>query len=213
MMFKNRDEASDLLIKKLMKYKNQNVIVAGIPRGAMPMAQKIAAALNAKLTAVLVHKIPAPENEELAIGCVGISGHIHSLRHSSYIGIDRSYIEAKAQDQLEVLKKRKQKYLLEDIDYKNKIVILVDDGIATGATTTCAVYELRSEGAVKIILATPVASSESARQLSEVCDEFICLYVSSSMYSISQFYEYFPQVSDGEVIKILQSHEEKFSQI
>jgi putative phosphoribosyl transferase len=200
MMFKNRREAAELLLKKLMKYKGENVIVVGIPRGGMPLAKIIANGLHCECTAVLVHKIPAPENVELAIGCVGLSGHIHSLKSMSYLGVEKSYIDKKAQEQLDALREIKERYSLSIPSFEGKTVILVDDGIATGATTLCAVHEIRSLSPEKIILAIPVASQDAAVELRFLVDEFIVLFIPPLMYSIGQFYEEFEQVSDEEVI-------------
>lgn len=199
-MFKNRIEAADILLQKLLKYKGKDTVVAGIPRGAIPMAKYIADHLDAKCTALLVHKISAPENEELAIGCIGLSGYTHSLTHSSYYGIDRSYLDSQAKIQLEKLKQRKKLYSLKDYSFKGKNVIIIDDGIATGATTICAIHEVRSHSPNKIIVATPVSSSEAANEIESLVDEFLVLYIPNVMYSIGQFYESFPQVSDDQVI-------------
>lgn len=200
MMFKDRKEAADLLLKKILQYKGKNIIVAGIPRGAIPMARYIADHLDSKCTALLVHKISAPENEELAIGCIGLSGFIHSTTHSSYLGIDRSYLENQAKRLHEKLMERKKKYSLQDVSLRGKIVIIVDDGIATGATTLCAIHEAKLQFPKKIIVATPVSSFEAARRIEELVDDFVVLYIPDIMYSIGEFYESFPQVSDEEVI-------------
>jgi putative phosphoribosyl transferase len=203
MMFENRKNAAILLLDKLKHYKGKNAIIAGIPRGAMPMAKILADGLQGELSAVLVHKIPSPSSEELAIGCVGVSGHIHLLSYVENYSISSSYIAAKAREQLKILNERRERYGLKIPDYKNRIVIIVDDGIATGATTMCAIHEVRSSSPQKIILATAVASSPTAEQLRPLVDEFIALYLPQNMYSIGQFYEKFPQVTDEEVVEML----------
>lgn len=203
MMFTNRIFAAELLLKRLSEYKNKNIIVAGIPRGAMPMAKVIADGLHAELTALLVHKISAPENEEFAIGCVGLSGHMHFLSHAGRYSISKTYLQNLGNEELSVLEKRKQKYGLGEINCKGKTVIIVDDGIATGATIHCAIHEIRSQSPKQIILATPVASSDAVLEIESLVDDLIVLYVPSVMFSIGEFYEHFPQVSDSEVINIL----------
>jgi putative phosphoribosyl transferase len=203
MMFENRKNAAYLLLEKLKQYQGKNVIIAGIPRGAMPMAKILAEGLQGELSAVLVHKIPSPISEELAIGCVGLSGHVHLLSSIDEPLISSSYISAKAKEQIQFLKDRREKYGLKIPDFKNRIVIIVDDGIATGATTMCAVHEVRTFSPNKIILATAVASSSAAEQLRPLVDEFIALYIPQNMYSIGQFYEKFPQISDLEVVEML----------
>lgn len=203
MMFNNRTQAAQLLLKKLEKYKGKDVLVAGIPRGAMPMARIIADGLGAELTAILVHKISSPGSGELAIGCVGLSGIVHQLPHAFSYGASQRYIETSAKNELEKLRYRQQRYRLGTPDFKNKVVIIVDDGIATGATTICAVEEARTHGASKVILATPVSSLDAAEKLLTNVDELVVLYVPEHMFAIGEFYNQFEQVSDDEVIMAL----------
>ena len=203
MMFKDRISAAKLLLKKLEKYRNQNVLVAGIPRGAMPMAKVIADDFGVPLTAVLAHKISAPDASELAVGSIGLSGHIHRLPHSLVYGANTAYFQAQAAEELKRLRQRQSRYQLGNPDFKDRTVIIVDDGIATGATATCAIHEVRSQKPQRIILATPVASPEVADRLRPLVDEFVALYLPQNMYAIGQFYENFEQVSDNEVVRIL----------
>jgi predicted phosphoribosyltransferase len=205
MVFKDREEAAYLLLLKLKKYQGQDIVVFGIPRGAMPMAKIIADGLGAPLNAVLVHKIPHPDSSEFAVGCVGISGTIHRLSYVKNYHIPESYIQSAAKIQLEVLAQRRKKYGLVELSIKDKTVILVDDGIATGATTICAISEIRSKGASKIILATAVSTSEASKKIIPMVDEFIALDIPAGFYSVSQFFLNFPQVTDEEVVALLQS--------
>lgn len=202
MSFENRETAAYQLLNKLMPYKGKNPLVAGIPRGAMPMAKIIAEGLQGELSTVLVHKIPAPDNQEFAIGCVGLSGKIQSLSHAQIYSTE-TYLEAAAQKQLKVLKERQKLYGLHELNYKNRVVIIVDDGIATGATTICAVGEVRSQSPEKIILATPVSSIDAAEKIKSLVEELVVLDLPEMMFSIGEFYESFPQVSDHEVIAML----------
>lgn len=210
MMFENRENAALLLLDKLKHYKEKNSIIAGISRGAMPMAKILSYGLNGELSAVLVQKIPSPYNQEFAIGSVGLSGHIHLLPYDERESITGSYIAAKAKEQLNKLKELKESYRLKVPDYKNRIVIIVEDGIATGTTTLCAVHEVRSCFPSKIILATAVASPEAAEQLSPLVDEFITLYMPEKMYSIRQFYRNFPQITHEQVVEILHGSEDLY---
>jgi predicted phosphoribosyltransferase len=203
MIFTNRNVAAELLLKRLSGFRNKNVIVAGIPRGAMPMAKVIADGLHGELTALLVHKISSPENEEFAIGCVGLSGHIHFLSHGGKYGLTKSSLDELASDELRVLKKRQERYGLGEMNFQGKTVIIVDDGIATGATIQCAIHEVRSQLPKKIIVATPVASSDAFLEIESLVDELIVLYVPTVMFSIGEFYEHFPQISDYEIMNIL----------
>jgi putative phosphoribosyl transferase len=211
MVFKDRESAAFQLLKKLEKYRGKNPIVAGIPRGAMPMAKIIADGLGAELGAVLVHKIPHPENEEFAIGCVGISGNIHRLPYVDDFEIPESYIQDAAKKQLETLKQRQQKYGLSNLKMKDRVVIIVDDGIATGATTIGAIAEVRALGANKIVLAAGVSAASAAREIKPLVDEFIVLDSPSGFFGVGQFFLSFPQVTDEEVVEML--HGESRAQV
>jgi predicted phosphoribosyltransferase len=152
MVFKDRESAAYQLLEKLEKYRGKNPIVAGIPRGAMPMAKIIAEGLGGQLAVALVHKIPHPDNEEFAIGSVGLSGNIQRLPYVEEVGISDTYIQSAAKKQLKILKQRQASYGLGEVKMKDRIVIIVDDGIATGATTIGAISEVRSLGASKRIM-------------------------------------------------------------
>lgn len=203
MKFKDRIDAARLLLKKLEAYKGKNPLVLGIPRGAIPMAKIIADGLQGELGAVLVHKIPSPDNEEFAIASVGLSGQIQRQPYIKSLGIPEGYLKAAAQKQLELLKFRYQRYGLSEPNYKNRIVIIVDDGIATGATVLSAIYEVRLQNPEKIIVAAGVASEDSAKKILEVADELVVLSIPTPFYAVGQFFSDFSQVTDEEVISIL----------
>jgi predicted phosphoribosyltransferase len=202
MIFQDRLEAASLLLKKLNQYQNQNVVVAGIPRGAIPMAALIAKNLGGELTAVLVRKISDPHDEEFAIGSLGLSGHIY-LSPWAKVNTDQETLAHAIAKEREVLHERKRRYGLKAPHYKGRTVIIVDDGIATGATTLSAVKEVRTWGARKIVLAVPVASKEAASLLSREVDELIVLTLPDFMGSVGEFYLRFPQVNDEEVERLL----------
>ncbi|MGZ3771051.1 MAG: phosphoribosyltransferase [Bdellovibrio sp.] len=205
MIFKNREDAAQKLLKPLMKYKNQSPLIIGIPRGAMPMAKIIAEGLNGELNAVLVHKIPAPYQEELAIGSIGLSGKIHRLPISESFGISNAYIEKEAARQLEILKKRQEKFHLPKLDCKNRLAIIVDDGIATGATVIGAIHEIRLQKPRKLVLAAAVVAKNTADNIRNLVDEFIALDEPEFFYAVSQFYVDFGQVTDDEVVEIIKN--------
>lgn len=207
MIFENREHAAFLLLEKLKKYKEKNPLVLGIPRGAIPMAKIISDGLGGELSAILVHKIPAPGNHEFAIGCVGLSGHIYRSPYVYEAGIPENYIQAEAQREHLVLEQRFQQYGLSKVEMRDRVVIIVDDGIATGATTKCAVHEVRAKSPKKIILATAVSAQDSATELEELVDELIVLSVPFGFFSVGQFFNHFPQVSDEEVIEALHPRE------
>ena len=206
MHFKDRIEAAELLLEKLLPYKGLNPLVLGIPRGAMPMASVIAKGLKGELGVVLVHKIPFPFNEEVAIGSVGLSGHIHPLPDISAYDISESYVLRTAEEQVNKLKVCQEQYGLKTPDYHHRIVIIVDDGIATGATTLGAIHEVLHHRPEKLILAASVASQESAQKLATLVDEWVVLDTPEDFYAVGQFFTDFSQVSDEEVIALLNEH-------
>ncbi|MGZ3774103.1 MAG: phosphoribosyltransferase [Pseudobdellovibrionaceae bacterium] len=202
MVFKSREDAAQKLLKLLIKYKNQNPIVVGIPRGAVPMAKIIAEALNGELNAILVHKIPAPFQEELAIGSIGLSGKIHRLPMADSWGISEAYIEKEAARQLDILKKRQEKFNLPALNCKNHLVIIVDDGIATGATAIGAIHEIRLQKPRKLVFAAGVVAKNTADTIRSLVDEFITLEEPDFFYAVSQFFTDFAQVTDEKVVEI-----------
>lgn len=203
MKFKDRAEAANRLLGKLMHFKGLNPLVLGIPRGAVPMASIIAKGLEGELGVVLVHKIPAPSNEEFAIASIGLSGHIQRLPYIHAYEIPEPYVQEEAKRQLKRLKVRQQQYGLKEPDYNNRVVIIVDDGIATGATTLSAVHEVLHHHPKKVVLAAGVASRESAEKLSALVDESVILYEPEDFYAVGQFFSDFAQVTDEEVIRLL----------
>jgi predicted phosphoribosyltransferase len=209
MIFKDRIEAAELLLGKLKNYKGQHPLVLGIPRGAIPMAKIIADGLQGELGAVLVRKIPAPFNPELAIGSIGLSGHIQKLPIIKMYDIPETYVQSEARNQLALLKSRQAKWGIKEPKYKGRIVVIVDDGIATGATTMAAIDEVRVHQAKKIVLATPVSSSDTAERIRKQVDDFVVLDIPTYFMAVGDFYKNFTQVQDEEVIKILHESREQ----
>jgi predicted phosphoribosyltransferase len=203
MHFIDREDAAQQLFEKLLIYQDQKPIVLGIPRGAIPMAKIIADGLHAELNVVLVHKIPAPLYEEFAIASIGLSGHIERMNYIQNLHIPESYIEQEGKKQLAILKARQKQYGLSAPNCYNRVVIIVDDGIATGATTLAAVYEIRHQQPKKIILATPVSAEDSYHILKKEVDDIVVLSIPPYFQAVGQFYDEFEQVRDEEVIQIL----------
>jgi putative phosphoribosyl transferase len=203
MPFKNRKQAADLLSHALIAYKGQNPLVLAIPRGAAPMARIIADALDGEMDVVLVHKIRAPFQEELAIGAVDEMGTVYLNPYAS--DIPQNHIEQEKQKQLEVLHKRRIQYTQahKPPSPVDRIVIVVDDGIATGATMIAALKSLRRQHPKKLIVATAVAPLETLKTLQGLADQVICLESSENFYAVGQFFIDFPQISDEEVIQLL----------
>jgi len=203
-VFKNRQEAAKLLANKLLAYRDKNPLVLGIPRGAIPMAKVIADTLNGELSAILVHKIPAPQNEEFAIGSVGLSGHIQRMPPIPLLTIEDAYLQDQAKRQLALLRNRQKKYGLPEPNYADRIVVIVEDGIATGFTALSAIYEVKLHHPKKIIVAAAVTARESAEKIRQKA-ELVVLDEPEFFYAVGQFFENFDQVSDEEVIEIFKN--------
>lgn len=213
MLFENREHAGRLLARRLSTYKNKNALVLAIPRGAIRMAEIIADALGGELDVVLVHKLGAPGQPELAIGAVDEAGNVFLSGYG--FDIDSAYIETEKQAQLQVLRKRRARYTPSRaaIDPHDRLVIVVDDGIATGSTMTAALRAIRRSKPKKLIGAVAVASPRAARAMSCEADAVVCLNVPAEFYAVGQFFRDFSQVSDEEVEAILQKREAAISAV
>lgn len=206
-MFRNRTEAALELSEMLQAYKGKHPLVLAIPRGAVPMAKIIAEKLGGSFDVVLVRKLRAPHNEELAIGSIDESGWAYIADYAASVGADSAYIEAEKQHQLNVIKSRRSQYtpIRPPIDPAGRIVIVVDDGLATGATMISALHSLKGQKVAKLICAVPVSPPTTLNKVAELADELVCIESPSDFYAVGQFYMDFPQVGDDEVIEILQS--------
>ncbi len=208
MPFKNREAAATLLCQALSAYQGKDLVILAIPRGAVPMARIIADELGGRLDVVLVHKIGAPSQMELAIGAVDESGKIYLNPHAKTLHISQDYIEREAQKQFEILKQRRANYTRERpaIEIKNKTVIVVDDGIATGSTMMAALQALRAQSPAALIVATAVAPLDTIEKLKAFADDIICLETPQDFYAVGQFFAHFPQVDDETVVEILNAN-------
>ena len=210
--FQGRIEAGQKLASQLREYQGRKTAVLGIPRGGIIIAQQIANMLEASLDIVLSHKLGAPGNPELAIGAVCEDGKLFvDERISSYVGADDSYIEQEKIRQLHEINRRIQLYreALPKLTLKAKVVIVTDDGVATGATMQAALWAVRQEGPAKIVAALPVGSQDSLKKLSKDTDETICLQAPPFFSALSQFYLQFNQVEDEELLEILRQESKK----
>lgn len=204
-MFRDRNDAASRLAERLKVYRGKNPLVLAIPRGAVPMAKIIADKLGGDLDVVLVRKLRAPNQPELAIGSVNESGWTFIAEYAERYGASHSYIEIEKCLQLETIRKRRAQYtpIRPPIDPTGRIVIVIDDGLATGATMISALHGLRAMKLRKLICAVPVAPPDTLEKVADMADEVVCLEAPEHFQAVGQFYQNFPQVDDEEVIEIL----------
>lgn len=206
-MFHDRAEAANKLAERLVAYRGTHPLILAIPRGAVPMAKIISEKLGGSYDVVLVRKLRAPFNRELAIGSVDESGWVYLADHAKSIGADDAYIAAEKKTQMDTIRARRALYTLirPPIDTTGRIVIVVDDGLATGATMISALHSLRNQKLAKLICAVPVSPESTLKKVARIADEVVCLDMPDDFQSVGQFYQNFPQVEDDEVIEILQA--------
>jgi len=203
-MFRNRAEAALKLAEALESYKGRRPLILAIPRGAVPMAKMLADRLGGDLDVVLVRKLRAPGNPEFALGSIDESGWAYLAEHARHYASEE-YLDREKQAQLETIRQRRAQYtpVHPPIDPKDRIVIVVDDGLATGSTMISALHALRARGAEKIVCAVPVSPPDTLEKVRQFADETVCLLAPPNFYAVGQFYGDFPQVDDSEVIAIL----------
>lgn len=190
---------------RLSEHRGCNPLVLAIPRGAVPMGKLLAQRLGGEFDVVLVRKLRAPWQPELAIGAVDESGWSFVAPYAAEVGADPDYIAEETRRQQDVIRSRRVRYspLRPPIDPCGRTVIVVDDGLATGATMTAALHGLRQRRPLKLVCAVPVASREALATIQPMADEVVCLHAPEAFGSVGQWYRDFPQVSDDEVIALL----------
>lgn len=203
--FADRIEAGKLLANRLEEYRGRNPLVLAIPRGAVPMAKVIADSIEGELDVVLVHKFGAPYDPEFALGAVDEHGWAYVAPHARVYGIDSHQMQEEKAQQVQMLRKRREQYTpyRSPIDPKGRVAIIVDDGIATGATMIAALHAVRAREPAELICAIPVAAQDSLDVITPLADKVVCLNASTHMGSVGAFYRDFRQVEDEDVIAIL----------
>ena len=207
MMFEDRAHAAHLLANALKSYRGRNPLVVAIPRGAVPMAKIIADELGGEFDIVMTRKLHAPGNSEFAIGAVDETGWTYLADYARETGATQEYIAREVAAERETMRRRRAQYTpgRGPVGAGGRIVIVVDDGLATGATMIAALHSMRSRGAQRLISAVPVASPEAVERVRPYADEVVCLETPEFFYAVSQFYRIFGQIEDDEVIATLKS--------
>lgn len=202
MSLRDRDDAARQLAARLSVYRGQHAVVLGIPRGGVPMAATIARAIDADLDVVLVRKLRAPDNPELAIGAIDEQGTV-TLDPSMRALWDDAYVAGEQQRQAQLIAARRKAYGIPRAEVRGRVVVVVDDGLATGSTMLAAVRALRAAGAGRVVVAVGVASRQAMATLQPEADEVIAVEVPAVLFAIGQHYREFGEVTDGEVEAVL----------
>jgi putative phosphoribosyl transferase len=201
MHYTNRYDAALKLIPLLEKYHDDDAVILAVPRGGVPIGYAIAKKFDIPLDLLLTKKIGHPMNSEVAIGAVSLEDEILD----DYPYISEEYINTEIKEIRAKLKQRFKKFMgnRKPIDLKNKTVIIVDDGIATGNTLLAAIQMVRNKSPKKIVVAVPVAPDDAAERIKSKVDEFICPFITDAFIGVGGYYFDFSQVSDEDVIKIM----------
>jgi putative phosphoribosyl transferase len=210
-MFANRREAGTLLARALAKYRGRSdAVVLALPRGGVPVGYEVARALGAPLDVFVVRKLGVPGHRELAMGAIAPGGvRVLNREVIGWYGISPAVIETTAREELAALERREALYRKdrEPAAITRHTVLLVDDGLATGATMKAAVEALRAHRPTRIVVAVPVGSPASCAQMRSVADEVICAREPEDFAAVGQYYTDFEQTSDAEVRELLESPE------
>jgi putative phosphoribosyl transferase len=205
MRFADRIEAAERLSEALGAYRGRHPLILAVPRGALPMGRVLAERLHGELDVVLVRKLRSPFSSEYAIGAIDESGWAYVAPHAQAAGATPGYIEQEKRQQLAVLRERRQRYTpgRGAADASGRIVIVVDDGLATGSTMFAALHAVRAQGPARLVCAVPVGSGPALDLVRPHADELVCLYAPPDFEAVGQFYRVFGQVDDEEAIAIL----------
>ncbi|MFT3926121.1 MAG: phosphoribosyltransferase [Myxococcales bacterium] len=206
MLFRDRHDAGRQLAQKLAPLAEHHPVVLALPRGGVPVAYEIAQSLHAPLDVLVARKLGAPGHKEFGIGAVAEGGgrYIHPDT-SAILSVTPAYLERVEREERAELERRVRTYRAGEppIDCRGRLVILVDDGLATGATIHAALRSVRKQAPMSVVLAVPVCEPEAARALEDAVEEVVCTWSPLEFSSVSQWYDDFEQTSDDEVVLLL----------
>ncbi len=205
--FDDRIQAAQLLARHLGDLRGRRPVVLGIPRGGVVLARELAHALDGELDVVLSRKLATPGRSELAMGALAEDGTVFLNEDIvRALGISQGMIEQEIERQSAEIRRRSQlvRRVYPPVALQDRVVVICDDGVATGATIQVALWAVRKENPQRLIAATPVASEEALQRLSADADEVVCLLQPSEFYAVGQWYRDFPQVDDTEFMRLLE---------
>lgn len=210
-MFLDRHDAGKQLAPLLIKYKDvPNTIVIGLPRGGVVVAYEVARLLDKPLDVICPRKVGAPFNPELAIGAITDSGlgYFNNDLIDS-LGVNKKYLDQECAKEQAVSKRRLELFRKNKppLNFAGKTVLIVDDGLATGATMKAAIMSIKGQKAAKIVAAVPVSPPDTAAEIGRMCDECIAIATPWNFQAVGQFYQEFPQTEDSEVLELLNNME------
>jgi putative phosphoribosyl transferase len=206
--FDDRLDAGRRLAAALAAYQGRHPLVLAIPRGAVAMGAEIARLLEGELDVVLVKKLRAPGSPEFAVGAIDETGWAYIADHAARAGAGEAYLAREKAEQLALLRQRRAQYTpaRAPADPAGRVAIVVDDGIATGASMIAALHAVRAKKPERLVCAVPVAPPESLEHLRPYVDELVCLEAPEEFMAVGQFYRHFEQVEDDEVVALLARH-------
>jgi putative phosphoribosyl transferase len=208
MLFQDRTDAGRQLAKALLKYKRRHPVILALPRGGVPVAAQVAAALDAPLDLLLVRKIGVPSQPELAMGAVADGEEPVIIRNTDVIelsDVSTQEFDEICKAECAEIERRRKRYLGNRVrsEVTGRVAIIIDDGIATGATTLAAITAVRMRKPKELVLAVPVAPRDTIKKLHAEADAIVCLHTPREFGAIGYFYRDFRQVGDDEVIALL----------